>query len=225
MPAITQELPENRTAKVHVPRAKIAVLRHDAETAHTPSYDLGALPAIRDDRWDVLWFDDDSYGGMLGQPSPFSALVLGYNAVSFTEDVRVALSESPPADPIVLLHQLRPNCYEFLRESTSTPPGSPTSARRTTRSCCASRASPAPPAGASRRRRSAGSRSSRGARGGSSSRRVTARAASPSSSARPTSSSSASSRAACCSSRATRSTRPSSRTCSRTPRTGGRRSR
>jgi hypothetical protein len=116
MPAITQELPENRTAKVHVPRAKIAVLRHDAETAHTPSYDLGALPAIRDDRWDVLWFDDDSYGGMLGQPSPFSALVLGYNAVSFTEDVRVALSESPPADPIVLLHQLRPNCYEFLRE-------------------------------------------------------------------------------------------------------------
>jgi hypothetical protein len=115
MPTITQKLSGNRKAKIHFPRAEIAILRHDAETSHTPSYDLGGLPALADDRWQVSWFDAGSFGGMLGQPSPFSALVFGYNAIAFADEVRTALHRNPPTVPLVFLHQLHPDCFESLR--------------------------------------------------------------------------------------------------------------
>jgi hypothetical protein len=99
---------------VDLPRAGVAVLQHDAEIARTPSQDLAALPSIRERRWDVRWFDERTFGGMLGEPSPYDVLIFGYNAIAFSATVRAALDAEPPRSPLVILHQLRPDDYRFL---------------------------------------------------------------------------------------------------------------
>ncbi len=105
-------------SSAELPRVRIAVIRHQGETMLSPSHDIVPfLQAQGEDRWAVTVFDERDFGGALGATTAFDLIVLGYNATTFTPELRAALCAAPPSAPVLLLHQRDQPCFDFLRGS------------------------------------------------------------------------------------------------------------
>ena len=99
-----------------LPRVRVGVIRHQGETMLSPSHDVVPFLAARDRRWAVTPFDERDFGGALGAAAELDVIVLGYNAMLYTPELRAALEQAPPTAPILLLHQREQHCFGFLRD-------------------------------------------------------------------------------------------------------------
>jgi hypothetical protein len=94
---------------------RVAVVRHQGETTLAPSNDVVPyLKAQGDGRWLVSTFDERDFGGALGAQD-FDVIVLGYNAILFTPELRAALRATAPSTPLLLMHQRDTECFDFLQ--------------------------------------------------------------------------------------------------------------
>lgn len=100
---------------IEVPRTTIAVIQNEAEALRTPNRDLRNLFAHGEERWHVEYFGERSFQAALANAHLYDGLVLGYNAIHESAELKAALREAPPPCHMVILHQYNLDCLEFLQ--------------------------------------------------------------------------------------------------------------
>jgi hypothetical protein len=91
----------------------VALVQSEQEVLHTPALDLSAFLAS-DPRWEVQLFTDRNFEGMVETASHFDCLILGFNVVHQTRELREMLEQSMPDTGVVVLHQLKSEAISFL---------------------------------------------------------------------------------------------------------------
>jgi hypothetical protein len=79
-----------------------------------PTHDLRAFLATKD-QFDVEFFTELTFGGLLDSQARFDCLVVGYNALHKSKAIRDALEESLPETGLCVLHQMGAETLAFMQ--------------------------------------------------------------------------------------------------------------